>query len=1090
YEYEVPLKLTPHAQYNNQSNSDREIVWPNGNMFDFQFELLTNLKLSRNKKKRQGEEDVNFHTLYSEFDPSRPLNKISILGNPTFSDIKVIMIGVRNNSSSNKSVEIWVNELRLTEFNEDGGWAANANLFLGLSDLGSLNIAGHKETAGFGGLDQGIMDRNMDDKHSINIATQLELGKFFPEKAKVSIPMYISYREEEVSPKYNPLDQDILLKDALDAVETKAEKDSIKNFAVDRITNKSFALNNVRVNINSKKPMPYDPANFTFGYSVTENNVRNATTEYERQVEQNLSLSYVYSPMVNPFRPFYKKRKGTTKSRFLNELQFGYLPKSIAINSKMDRNYYELQLRDLGTNNKIDASFREDFSWDRSLAINWELTKNLRFNLNTNTNARIDAPHVQVNKKYAMDDYSLWKDSVMSSIRNMGTPMEYAQTFSANYQLPFRAIPILDFITGALSYNVQYDWQRGATLIYEDEVEEEEKKFQTGNTIKNQRTIGLDNISLNLLTLYNKVPFLEKVNKKYVLNKNTNLSSRTRNNTTNSRTDENKKKKFESFITLNTDSATIVKHSLNNKRIRVTARRNGKTYPLDFKAIDNNTVRINNKDSITLNVTVAQLPPLDDLLWYKIAQGSARGLMMVRNVSFSYSQTQGLMLPYFKPEVGDFFGQGTTSLGKAPGWDFAFGLVDEGYINKALDRDWLYRNDLNINPAMFNVTEMFNFSALLEPFVGLKITLNANRTATNQNNILVMEKSQSKRISGNFSMTTITLGTAFGKSNAENGYYSKTFQAFLNNRKIIAQRFENKYNGIAYPNSGFLAGSDLGTYDPETYGGVSHNSADVLIPAFLAAYTGKDANKISLNPFPALKSILPNWKLSYEGFIQLTPINKHFKTFTFEHEYKSRYSVGSYSSHSDWVEAGDGIGFIKNVTSGFPTPGSPYNITAVSISEMFDPLIRLNSVFHNNMSLKIEYKTSRNVSLNISSYQIVEANTTDIGGDLGYRFENFNKAIGLRKTGGQNFNNELRVSAGLSYRRMQSLIRKIQDNYTQPQSGDSQTVLKLTADYNMSRLVTMQAFFDRQISKPLISSTAYPMTKTAFGINLKISLSR
>ncbi|MCC8145104.1 MAG: cell surface protein SprA [Bacteroidales bacterium] len=1086
YEYEIPLKLTPHGQYSDRNTAHRETVWPNANMFDFQFELFTNLKLSRNKKKRQGDEDVNFHTVYSEYDQAKPLNKISILGNPSFSDIKVVMIGVRNNSSSDKSAEIWVNELRLTEFNEDGGWAANANLFVGLSDLGSLNVSGHKETAGFGGLDQGIMERNLDDKHSFSIATQLELGKFFPEKAKVSIPLYYSYSEEEVSPKYNPLDQDILLKDALDAVETKAEKDSIKNFAVDKVTNKSFALNNVRVNINSKNPMPYDPANFTLGYSVTENNVRNATTEYERQLEQRFLFSYVYSPMVKPLRPFFRNSKGTSKSKFLNELQFGYLPKNIAINSDMYRNYYELQLRDLGNlgNNMIPVSFREDFYWDRSLAINWELTKNLRFNLNTNTNARIDAPHVQVNKKFNMDDYSLWKDSVMKSIRDMGTPMEYHQTFSATYQLPFRSIPILNFINGSLSYNAQYEWQRGATI--------QDAEFEMGNTITNQRTIGLDNISFNLLTLYNKSSFLEKANKKYVMNKNTQTSSRTRNNQNNQRANENRKKKFEGTVTLNPDSATLVKHSLNNKRVRVSARsENGKIYKVKFKAIDNNTVRINNKDSVILNVTVTQLPPLDDLMWYKIAQGTARGLMMVRNVNFSYSQTQGLMLPYFKQEIGDFFGQGSSNAGKAPGWDFAFGLVGEDYIDKAIDRDWLYRNDLNVNPAMFNTTEMFSFSALLEPMVGLKITLNANRTATDQSNILITQNSKSKRFSGNFTMTTISIGTAFGKSNADNGYYSETFEKFLNNRQVIAQRLENNYQGTTYPTNGFLEGTAIGgtPYNPSEHGGVSLNSSDVLIPAFLAAYTGKNAGKISLNPFPALKNLLPNWKLTYEGLIQLAPISKHFKTFTLEHGYKSNYSVGQYTSHTEWVEAGNGLGFIQSQTN-TPLPSSPYNITAVSINEIFDPLIALNSVFHNNMSVKLSYKISRNISLNISSYQIVEASSTDIGGDLGYRFENFNRVIGLRKTGGQSFNNELKVSAGLSYKRVQSLIRKIQDNYTQPQSGDSQLMLKLTADYNMSRLVTLQAFFDRQVSKPLISSTAYPLTKTAFGFNLRISLSR
>ncbi|MDR0427578.1 MAG: cell surface protein SprA [Dysgonamonadaceae bacterium] len=1092
YEYEIPLKLTPSGKYSDRSSADREKVWPHDNMFDFPFELLTNLKLSRNKKKREGDTGVNFHTPYSEFDSNKPLNKITVLGNPSLSDIKVVMIGFRNNANSDKSAEIWVNELRLTEFNEDGGWAANANLYVALSDLGTLNLSGHKETAGFGSLDQGIMDRNLDDRQAINVATQIDLGKFFPEKAKVSLPVYYSYREESVSPKYNPLDQDILLKDALAAATTKAEKDSINNFAVDKTTSRSLDINNVRINITGKNPMPYDPANFTFGYSTTEQNIRNATTEYERQITQRFLFSYLYAPLFKPWRPFYKDNKPITKSKLLSNLQFGYLPKNISFNSDINRNYYEIKLRDLGSSgvNMIPASFREDFYWERSLALNWDLTKNLRFNLNTLTNARIDAPHVQVNKKINMDEYTLWKDSVMTSIRDMGTPMEYNQVFTATYQLPFRDIPLLSFISnGAVSYNARYDWLRGAVIPDVD--------YEIGNTITNERSISLNNMTFNLVSLYNKNEFLEKVNKKYVLNKKTTpAESRNRKNNqqTNNAAAERRKRKFEGEVTLNTDSTTVVRHSLNNKRVRVLARNaNGKLYKVNFKAIDNNSIRINNKDSAHLSLSITQLPPLDDLRWYKIAQGAARGLMMVRSVNVSYSQTQGLMLPYFRPEIGNFIGQGSSMYGKAPGFDFAFGFVDESYIDRAWQNNWLIRDDQNVNPAMYNITEMFDFSALIEPFTGMKITLRANRTTTDQTSIYFTEDARSKRFSGNFSMTTIALKSAFGKSNAENGYYSKAFEQFLRNRTVIAQRLENNYQNTQYPSGGFFEDLNIpaGTvYDPEKYGGINENSSDVLIPAFLAAYTGKNATKMSLNPFPALKNLLPNWEITYDGFIQLDFIAKYFKTFTFRHRYNSNYNIGAYNSFSDWEESADGMGFIQNVTTGNPTPSSPFNVTAVSIRESFDPFIGLSSVFHNNVDFKLEYKTSRQVNLNVSSYQIVETSTEDFGADFGYRFENFNRVLKLKKTGGDNFNNELRVSAGVTYRKAQSLIRKIQDNYTQAQSGDSQTMLKLTADYTMSRLVTMQAFFDRQMNKPLVSSTAYPFTKTAFGIVIKVSLNQ
>jgi cell surface protein SprA len=1095
YEYEIPLKITPPGTYSDRNNSDREIVWPRANMFDFPFEILTNLKLNRNKERRKAGSDVTFYTPYSEFDPEKPLNKITIKGNPSVSDVKVMMIGVRNNSNSEKSTEVWVNELRLTEFNEDGGWAGNANLFLGLSDLGSLNFSGQKETTGFGSLDQGLMDRSLDDKHAINVSAQVDAGKFFPEKAKVSIPVFYSHREEVLSPKFNPLDQDILLKDALDAVETKAEKDSIKAFAQDKMTNRSLNFNNVRVNVVSKNPMPYDPANFTIGYAATENNITNATTEYERQVNQRLLLGYLYSPMVKPLQPFPK-----SKNKFLSDLQFGFLPKSLAVNSDINRNYFELKLYDLGnpgnSSNGIPVSFREDFYWNRALTLNWDLTKNFRLNLNTGTNARIDAPYVQVNKKFAMDEYAQWKDSVWQSIRDFGTPMEYAQRFSATYQLPFRNIIALNFIAGSVSYSARYDWQRGAIIEGDNEL---------GNTIRNERTMGLDNIAVNFVNLYNKSKFLADANKKYTLNRQAttvsraNQRARQQQEERNQRlAEERKNKKFEGEVQLKVDEPTLLKHSLNNKRVRVTARgADGRLYEIRYKTVDANTIRINTKDSVNLNVTVSQLPPLEDLSWYKFAQGTARGLMMVRNVSFSYSQTQGMMLPGFRPEVGNFFGQGDDFGRKMPGWDFAFGFVDESYLDKAYANDWVIKSDNNVVPAMFSKTEMFNFTALVEPFVGMRINLTANRTSTDRRQIYFTPAAGlNPKLTGDFNMTTIALSSAFQKSDASNGYNSKAFDTFLENRKTIAERWNAIYMNTTYPNSGFLAGPEFGDFADQNFMpeyGMDENSVDVLIPAFLAAYTGRNASNVGLNFFPALKNLLPNWRITYEGFIQLPIISKHFKSFALEHDYKCRYAVGAYNSIQRWVEYGDGLGFIRRETTDahmFPSPSSPFDVAAVSITEAFDPLIRLNSVFLNNMSLKIEYKTARTVNLNIASYQILETNTTDRGAGLGYRFENFNRILKIRKTGGPNFNNELRVSADISYRRTQAIVRRIQEAFIQPTSGDSQTMLKLTADYSMSQMLTLQAFFDKQISKPLVSSTAFPFSKMAAGISIKVNLSR
>ena len=345
YEYEVPLKLTPHGEYNYNNSEHQKIVWPAENMLNFRLEILTDLKLERNREKRSGTNGVSFQTVYSGRDPDNDGNTIRVKGNPSLSEVKTVMIGVRNVRNKLKSGEVWVNELRLTDFNEEGGWAANANLNVALSDLGTVNVGGRIETAGFGALDQSLNERRMEDFKQYNVATSIELGKLFPEKAQVSIPFYYAYSKETYDPKYNPLDQDVKLKDAIDKAETKAEKDSIRDYSQDRTVIKSVSFNNVRVNIKSKNPMPYDPANFTLGYSYSINDKKNPETEYETTKDYRANFAYSYVPYVKPIKPFDKLlKKNNGYTRYAKQLAFNVAP-SINFQTAMMRNYYEIKLR-------------------------------------------------------------------------------------------------------------------------------------------------------------------------------------------------------------------------------------------------------------------------------------------------------------------------------------------------------------------------------------------------------------------------------------------------------------------------------------------------------------------------------------------------------------------------------------------------------------------------------------------------------------------------------------------------------------------------------------------------------------------------
>lgn len=1119
YEYEIPLKLTePRSNYNRYVLADCKAVWPEENMLDVPLSVFTALKKNRNKAKAQGV--ASYLAPYSMMDAEHPQNKITIVGNPSLGEVKTMMLGVRNNSADIKSGEVWINELRLKEHNNSGGWAANANLNVQLSDLGSVNATGRYISEGFGGLEDGVASRTTDNYGTYSVTTSLEMGKFFPDKAKVSIPLYYSVTKEKTTPKYNPLDTDMELKDALDAAGSKHERDSIENIAATKITQTNFSISNARVGIATKRhPMPYDPANFSFTYSHQHQYTTGETTMYERKDNWRGALDYSWSPVYKAWEPF----KGLkNKSKWLDILKrFGlnWLPQNIAFNTEMTRDYYELQERDMetlmsgaaGVDSKLPLTFSEQFLWNREFSINWDLTKNLHMNFQSATHAQIEEPYTPVNKDLYADQYHAWKDSVWTSIRHWGAPLDYSQNFQASYKVPLNLLPVFDWVNSDASYNANYSWERGT---------EDEEGNSYGNTINTQRELAL-NGNFNLVKLYNHVPFLKKVNDKF---------DRTQSRAQMQRKKQEKKKKkqeakelaadpkkalpknkraFEREITLLPDTTFKIRHGKNTKRLIVNAKtENGKVFPLKYKKVDNNQIRIISKVDTAMKVKLSVLAkePLDDKKWYKGLQLASRLAMMVRNVSINYRSSYQLTLPGFLPSVGDAFGQ--KKVGQmAPGLDFAFGMVGDDYIEKARNNDWLLCNDSIATPATTSRTDNLTLRATLEPVKDFKIDLSATRTKTTQKSIQYMYEGTPTTQSGAFQMTTISLGSAFeGMGNANSGYRSKTFDKFVNSLAGFRDRVEAQYAGTVYPAGSALAG---GKFDASRTP-VNQYSSDVMIPAFLKAYTSMGGNSLSV--FPALSRMLPNWTIRYSGLGRLPWFNEHFKSININHSYKSVFAVGSYNSYSTFQEYMNGLGFVSDATTGNPSPSSMFNISQVSINESFSPLLGMDVTFNNNMTVKAEYRQTRVLNLSMTSVQLNEALSKDWVIGMGYRINNFdvfgwgakasrskskggnknatNKNASTAKTVQNGTNHDLNLRLDFSFRKQAAIVRDIASMVSSASSGNSALKLSFSADYTFSKLLTMSFYYDRQTNTPLLSSSSYPTTTQDFGLSIKFSLTR
>ena len=1094
YEYEIPLTVTPPGSYSN-SEGDRLKVWPSENMLDINLDALVNIKKNRNADKMAGIEGVGYNNRYQGIDDEHPNNKIYVMGNPSLSKVRVMLIGVRNNSPTTKNCVVWVDELRVTDFDSEGGWAAKTSMTLNMSDIATVNMGFHKETEGFGSVDQSLSNRRLDNYDQYSLAVQTDFGRFLPEKVKLHAPVYYSYTNERILPKYNPLDQDVKLKEAVEICETQHQKDSIMDYAVTQRTSSNFSISGLKFDVKTmKNPMPWDPTNFSFSYSFSKQHLNDPDNVYENTNDYRGSMQYSWTPYSKPFKPFSHFIDEKNKNmKFFRDWELRWLPTNISFGTNIARFYYEQQTRDeTGLNIELPVAVSKTFDWDRQFSLTWAFTKSLSASFNSNTKAHIEEPFGQVNRKLHPNDYRDWRDSVMSSIRGLGTPWNYNQKFVVSYKAPLNQIPILAWITANANYESTYKWDRGTTI----------NGISSGNTIYNQTTRSFDG-RLNFEQFYSKIPYLKKVDERF--------SSKSTKRTGKQQPKKEKPKKFSRTFKLSPDSAIIINHKLGVKNVKVTATTtDDKPFKIEYKVKDKDNVEITTlgEENLKFNIIEVQKEERHNF-FTEAAEYTSRLLMSLRNVSLRWKYTTTLSIPQFKPEIGDIFGQSTRYDAMSPGLDFAFGLVGQSYIEKAKNNGWLLGDGNQTTPAIYSFTKEFNAEVLIEPIAGLKITLTGNRTDKRDSQIQFMFDDPSIIYGGSYLRTHVAIATAFRSSDARDNYRSETFDQFLNNVDIITNRIQQRYMGTTYPERGFLRDSDVGlagrTYSME-YGAVNRTSSDVLIPAFLAAYSGKDPAKIDLNPFPGFKAILPNWRVTYDGLMRIPFFKKMFKNFNLNHTYKCTYTVGNYNSFSDWVTIGDGLGFTQNELTRGAIPSSPYNISSVEIKEEFVPLIGFTATFFNDISLKLQYDMTRKLTLNSSAGQLIEVLSKGFTLGGSYKIANFNQVLKL-KTKQQNVSNDLTLDLNIKMSNNPTIMRTfsfVSNNNNgesnssnasyfeydaRATSGSRSWNVDFKANYVVSKRISIGAYFDYQSNTPLVNrDNQYSTTSTNYGLTINMSL--
>jgi len=323
----------------------------------------------------------------------------------------------------------------------------------------------------------------------------------------------------------------------------------------------------------------------------------------------------------------------------------------------------------------------------------------------------------------------------------------------------------------------------------------------------------------------------------------------------------------------------------------------------------------------------------------------------------------------------------------------------------------------------------------------------------------------------------ISWGTAFEKISKSNDYESPTFLAFKSNAVIISQRraadrleFDPLYDPDIDPVTGFASG----------YGSTSR---EVLIPAFLAAYTKSSARTVGLATFPGALRMMPNWRINFDGLSKFEFVQRTFRSVNLTHQYRSTYQIGSYTTNMNYPSEESGVNRIRDMQDNYI---QQYEINVVTINEQFSPLINVDMNWKNSLTTRFEWKKSRTVSLNLTSNQIADARINELIIGAGYRFEDVQ--LILKTGGGQRvLKSDLNLRFDLSIRDNKTLARKLVENVNQPVVGQKVFTIGTTADYVLSDRFNLQVFADHTMNNPFVANT-FPTSNTNFGFSLKFTL--
>ena len=410
YEYEQPLTA---SRIPDGTNSRTEL-WPQENEMNVPVSALNQLKVTRDAA------GASMDSVFTNVDeegtvlvptPDSPDGtRLNIKGNPSLNAVNNVVIGVRHKGEDNRplnEVTLWVDELRVSGYDEEGGWAALGEADIDLADFGRVSARFNRQTDGFGSLSSTLTEREQGDSENWSVRTDMNMDRFLPARHGWRMPLTLEMRSNTSTPRFDPnrgdvqigeieaqIDEDPSLTDSQRSQARDSLRTSVQTFNLNRSL--TFSLDKSG---SESRLLRYtiDALSFNISYSDSEG----------RSPRQRLDNSWQWSSAFD-YNTSFGRERTIRPLPFLEDipilgrlgrLEWNYIPESASFNTSARRSFSEQRARPTDLRpaetrlpDRIDNPFRENhrFTHTRGISLQYNPFSFLTTSFSTNTEQNLD----------------------------------------------------------------------------------------------------------------------------------------------------------------------------------------------------------------------------------------------------------------------------------------------------------------------------------------------------------------------------------------------------------------------------------------------------------------------------------------------------------------------------------------------------------------------------------------------------------------------------------------------------------------------------------------------------------------------------